>query len=108
MCARFHSCGCPYGIWSCVAGVLDPKASMNPAPRIAVQQAVGCAGHWGNGASCVWSFLRCKCPGPLSGLFACIAQALGPGDIRPRDASVGLGLSPLDPRDVYVARSTPA
>src|SRR5262249_32126022 len=74
-----------------------------------IQQGVGCLGPWGNTASCLWSFLRCKCPGDLSLNWAksCVQNALGghAEKFQRKDASVGLGLSPVDARDVYAARS---
>jgi subtilase family serine protease len=94
--------GCPYGVWSCLAGL---SGGVNESSvENCVVQGVGCLGPWGNTAACLWSFLRCKCNGPLSSVPSCVAQAIGGGP-QPMDASIGLGLSPLDPRDVYVARS---
>ena len=94
--------GCGYGLWGCGSGIIthDPNAGEN-----CVAQAVGCfGGPLGNTASCLWSFFRCKCPGTLGQAAACARQAIG-GGTGPQDASVGLGLSPVDPRDVWVAHS---
>jgi hypothetical protein len=97
--------GCGYGIWSCVGNVGGQGFNASTAENC-VQQGVGCLGPIGNTASCLWSFLRCKCSGSLLSIPGCILGAItGGAVISPRDASVGLGLSPLDPRDVYVARS---
>lgn len=97
--------GCAYGTWSCVAGLsggVNESSTEN-----CVVQGVGCMGPIGNTAACLWSFLRCKCNGPLASVPSCVKQALGSGHSA-RDDSVGLGLSPVDPRDVYVARSYPS
>ena len=98
--------GCPYGAWSCGANLAVQGLSNASAIENCVQQRIGCMGPWGNTASCLWSFLRCKCSGSLSSIPSCIFGAItGGAVIRPFDASVGLGLSPHDPRDVYIARS---
>ena len=97
--------GCAYGTWSCAAG-LSGGVNAGSAENCVVQ-GVGCLGPIGNTAACLWSFLRCKCNGPLSSVPACVKQALGGGKSM-RDDSVGLGLSPVDPRDVYVAMSYPS
>jgi subtilase family serine protease len=98
--------GCPYGAWSCGANLAVQGLSNASAIENCVQQRIGCMGPWGNTASCLWSFLRCKCSGSLSSILGCVFGAItGEAVIHPLDASVGLGLSPLDPRDVYIARS---
>jgi len=97
--------GCPYGIWSCVAN-LGAQGLNASTGENCVQQGVGCLGPIGNTVSCAWSFLRCKCSGSLSSIPGCIADALTGGPLlQPPGSTVGIGLSPLDPRDVYVARS---
>ena len=110
----FTPAGCPYGIWNCAANAYAQGWNESTVENC-VQQGIGCIPGWGNPVSCLWSFLRCKCPGALSNVPSCIAQALGggaggsvAGAIQPyKDLSVGMGLSALDPRDVYVARSYP-
>ena len=110
----FTPAGCPYGIWNCAANAYAQGWNESTVENC-VQQGIGCIPGWGNPVSCLWSFLRCKCPGALSNVPSCIAQALDggaggsvAGAIQPyKDLSVGVGLSALDPRDVYVARSYP-
>ena len=97
--------GCAYGAWSCYGNVGVQGINASTAENC-IQQGVGCLGPIGNTASCLWSFLRCKCSGSLLSIPGCILDVVtGGAVIHPLDATVGLGLSPLDPRDVYVARS---
>ena len=97
--------GCAYGGWSCLAGVVGQGFNATTGENCVVQ-GVGCLGPVGNTVACLWSFLRCKCNGALSTVPSCVAGALGGGP-SVSDFTVGLGLSSVDPRDVYVARSYP-
>ena len=107
--------GDAYGAWSCGAGLVAQGVTEGTIETCVVSGAGIIAGKLGgpiggaiaNTAACLWSFLRCKCPQSLgSDAFAsCVGGALG-GAVA-KDASIGLGLSPTDPRDVYAARSYP-
>lgn len=92
----FTPLGFPYSVWSC---------ANNPTVENCIANWVGNFGPEGNALACAWAFLRCKCPGAISTVLPCIEDAIH--DLRKTDDSIGLGLSSLDPRDVYAARSYP-
>jgi hypothetical protein len=107
--------GDAYGVWSCGAGLYLQGVNESTIESCVVSGAGIIAGKLGgpiggaiaNTAACLWSFLRCKCPQSLgsSAFASCVGGVLGGSGGK--DATVGLGLSPVDPRDVWVSRSYP-
>ncbi len=118
--------GCPYGLLSCGGNVAI--RGQNPTTTEGCLQGItSCiylpnpASYAVNGLSCIWSALRCKCPGDLTNLQAlaslgsCTASLLesvgsklaGSPNRGPRPLDNSLGLSATDPLDLYAARSFP-
>jgi hypothetical protein len=112
--------GDAYGAWSCGAGLAAQGVTEGTIETCVISGIGIVAGKLGgpiggaiaNTAACLWSFLRCKCPQSIvdGGFANCVngllGQLGGSGHVA-KDATVGLGLSIADPRDVYAARSYP-
>ena len=103
-----------YSIWNTTASKLDG----DPDETVLEKAVTGGIGHINpvaNTACCLYSFLRCKCTNNPFGtnafpFFSCVGsllqQLVFDNGARVNDSSVGLGLSVLDLKDVYAARSS--